>query len=161
MADLIKLVEQEFAKVRENIPGFKPGDTINVHVKIKEGNKERIQQFQGTVIQRRGAGTNGESFTVRKISNGVGVERIFPIVSPNIDKIEIVKEGKVRRAKLYYLKGKHGKAARIREKVQEIKTVKSHPKTGWLFCFRRIFNAIKNTIEMLKKPRNSSELAYY
>lgn len=117
MADLIKLVEQEFAKVRENIPSFKPGDTINVHVKIKEGSKERIQQFQGTVIQRRGAGTNGESFTVRKISNGVGVERIFPIVSPNIDKIEVVKEGKVRRAKLYYLKGKHGKAARIKEKV--------------------------------------------
>jgi len=117
MADLIKLVEQEFAKVRENIPGFKPGDTINVHVKIKEGNKERIQQFQGTVIQRRGTGTNGETFTVRKISNGVGVERIFPIVSPNIDKIEIIKQGSVRRAKLYYLKGKHGKAARIKEKV--------------------------------------------
>jgi len=117
MADLIKLVEQEFAKVREKIPAFKPGDTINVHVKIKEGNKERIQQFQGTVIQRRGTGTNGETFTVRKISNGIGVERIFPIVSPTIDKIEIVKEGKVRRAKLYYLKGKHGKAARIREKV--------------------------------------------
>ncbi|MDH4092310.1 MAG: 50S ribosomal protein L19 [Cyclobacteriaceae bacterium] len=117
MADLIKLVEQEFAKVRENIPAFKPGDTINVHVKIKEGNKERVQQFQGTVIQRRGAGTNGESFTVRKISNGVGVERIFPVVSPTIDKIEILKVGKVRRSKLYYLRGKHGKAARIKEKV--------------------------------------------
>jgi large subunit ribosomal protein L19 len=117
MADLIKLVEQEFAKVREKIPVFKPGDTINVHVKIKEGNKERIQQFQGTVIQRRGSGSNGETFTVRKISNGIGVERIFPIVSPNIDKIEVIKEGKVRRAKLYYLKGKQGKAARIKEKV--------------------------------------------
>ncbi len=78
MADLIKLVEQEFAKVRDYFPAFKPGDTINVHVKIKEGNKERIQQFQGTVIQRKSRGTNGESFTVRKISNGVGVERIFP-----------------------------------------------------------------------------------
>ncbi|MBT1704269.1 50S ribosomal protein L19 [Chryseosolibacter indicus] len=117
MADLIKVVEQEFAKVREAIPSFKPGDTINVHVKIKEGNKERIQQFQGTVIQRRGTGTNGESFTVRKVSNGVGVERIFPIVSPAIDKIEVLKEGKVRRAKLYYLKGKQGKAARIKEKL--------------------------------------------
>ena len=117
MADLIKIVEQEFAKVRESLPDFKPGDTINVHVKIKEGNKERIQQFQGTVIQRRGKGTNGESFTVRKVSNGVGVERIFPIVSPSIDKIEIVKEGKVRRAKLYYMKGRHGKAARIKEKI--------------------------------------------
>ncbi|MEO5980240.1 MAG: 50S ribosomal protein L19 [Chryseolinea sp.] len=116
MADLIKFVEQEFAKAKEKQPAFKPGDTINVHVKIKEGNKERVQQFQGTVIQRKGEGT-GESFTVRKISNGVGVERIFPILSPSIDKIEIVKVGRVRRAKLYYLKGKHGKAARIREKV--------------------------------------------
>ena len=98
-------------------PAFKPGDTINVHVKIKEGNKERIQQFQGTVIQRKSRGTNGESFTVRKISNGVGVERIFPLVSPTIDKIELVKEGRVRRAKLYYLKGRQGKAARIREKI--------------------------------------------
>ena len=117
MADLIKLVEQEYAKVRDKFPAFKPGDTINVHVKIKEGNKERIQQFQGTVIQRKSRGTNGESFTVRKISNGVGVERIFPLVSPTIDKIELVKEGKVRRAKLYYLKGRQGKAARIKEKI--------------------------------------------
>ena len=117
MADLIKFVEQEYAKVREKFPAFKPGDTINVHVKIKEGNKERVQQFQGTVIQRKSRGTNGESFTVRKISNGVGVERIFPLVSPTIDKIELVKEGRVRRAKLYYLKGRQGKAARIREKV--------------------------------------------
>jgi large subunit ribosomal protein L19 len=117
MADLIKLVEQELAKVRETLPDFKPGDTVNVHVKIKEGNKERIQQFQGTVIQRRGSNTNGESFTVRKVSNGVGVERIFPIVSPYIDKIEVLKRGKVRRAKLYYMKGRHGKAARIKERV--------------------------------------------
>jgi len=117
MADLIKLVEQEYAKVRDKFPAFKPGDTINVHVKIKEGNKERVQQFQGTVIQRKSRGTNGESFTVRKISNGVGVERIFPLVSPTIDKIELVKEGRVRRAKLYYLKGRQGKAARIKEKI--------------------------------------------
>ena len=117
MADLIKIVEQEFAKVRESLPSFKPGDTINVHVKIIEGNKERIQQFQGTVIQRQGKGTNGESFTVRKVSNGIGVERIFPIVSPSIDKIEVLKQGKVRRAKLYYMKGRHGKAARIKEKI--------------------------------------------
>ena len=116
MADLIKVVEQEFTKVRESLPDFKPGDTINVHVKIKEGNKERVQQFQGTVIQRRGSGT-GETFTVRKVSNSVGVERIFPTTSPSIDKIEVLKSGKVRRAKLYYLKGRHGKAARIREKV--------------------------------------------
>ena len=117
MADLIKLVEQQYAKVREAFPAFKPGDTINVHVKIKEGNKERVQQFQGTVIQRKGGSTNGESFTVRKVSNGVGVERIFPVVSPTIDKIEVIKSGSVRRAKLYFLKGKHGKAARIKEKI--------------------------------------------
>ncbi|HTE30070.1 MAG TPA: 50S ribosomal protein L19 [Chryseolinea sp.] len=117
MADLIKLVEQEFAKVRETLPVFRPGDTVNVHVKIKEGNKERVQQFQGTVIQRKGGSTAGETFTVRKVSNGVGVERIFPLISPTIDKIEVVKEGRVRRAKLYYLKGKQGKAARIREKI--------------------------------------------
>lgn len=116
MADLIKVVEKEFATERKAFPDFKPGDTINVHVKIKEGNKERVQQFQGTVIQRRGEG-NGESFTVRKVSNGIGVERIFPIVSPSLDKIEILKRGKVRRAKLYYMKGRHGKAARIKEKI--------------------------------------------
>lgn len=116
MADLIKLVEQEYAKARESFPKFKAGDTINVHVKIAEGGKERIQQFQGVVIQRKGFG-NGETFTVRKISNGVGVERIFPVVSPTIDKIELIKEGKVRRARLYYLKGRQGKAARIKEKI--------------------------------------------
>jgi large subunit ribosomal protein L19 len=117
MADLIKVVEQEYANVRESLPSFKAGDTINVHVKIKEGNKERVQQFQGVVIQRRGAGTNGETFTVRKVSNGVGVERIFPITSPSIDKIELIKQGKVRRAKLYYMKGRQGKSARIKEKI--------------------------------------------
>jgi large subunit ribosomal protein L19 len=117
MADLIKIVEEEYAKVRETLPAFKAGDTVNVHVKIKEGNKERVQQFQGVVIQRRGPGTNGETFTVRKVSNGVGVERIFPITSPSIDKIEVVKQGKVRRAKLYYMKGRQGKSARIKEKL--------------------------------------------
>ena len=117
MADLIKLVEQEYAKVREALPAFKAGDTINVHVKIKEGNKERVQQFQGVVIQRRGSSSNGETFTVRKVSNGVGVERIFPTSSPSIDKIEVMKRGSVRRAKLYYMKGRHGKSARIKEKI--------------------------------------------
>lgn len=117
MADLIDLVEKEFAAAREAIPAFKSGDTVNVHVRIKEGGKERIQQFQGVVIQRRGKGTNGETFTVRKVSNGVGVERIFPIISPNIAKVEVLKVGKVRRAKLYYMRGRQGKAARIREKI--------------------------------------------
>ncbi len=113
----MKIAEQELASKRANLPNFKPGDTINVHVKISEGNKERVQQFQGVVLYRRGAGTNGESFSVRKISNGVGVERIFPVLSPSIDKIEFIKAGKVRRAKLYYLKGRQGKSARIREKL--------------------------------------------
>jgi ribosomal protein L19, bacterial type len=117
MADLIKVVEQSLATNRAAVPAFKAGDTINVHVKISEGNKERIQQFQGVVLYRRGSGTNGESFSVRKVSNGVGVERIFPILSPSIDKIEFVKAGKVRRAKLFYLKGRQGKSARIKEKI--------------------------------------------
>ena len=117
MADLIKIAEQELASKRPNLPNFKPGDTINVHVKISEGTKERIQQFQGVVIQRRGSSTNGETFTVRKVSNGVGVERIFPTASPSIDKIEVLKLGRVRRAKLYYMKGRQGKSARIKEKI--------------------------------------------
>jgi large subunit ribosomal protein L19 len=117
MADLIKEVEKELATKRADLPVFKSGDTINVHVKIREGTKERIQQFQGVVLYRRGKGTNGESFSVRKVSNGVGVERIFPILSPSIEKIEFIRAGKVRRAKLFYLKGRQGKSARIKEKL--------------------------------------------
>ena len=120
MADLIKFVEQELAAKRTTLPDFKAGDTVNVHVKISEGNKERIQQFQGVVLSRRGKGTNGESFSVRKVSNGVGVVRIFPILSPSIDKIEVTKSGKVRRAKLYYMVGRQGKSARIKEKLANI-----------------------------------------
>ena len=116
MTDLIKLVEEENASLRSNHPEFKAGDTINVHYKIKEGEKERIQQFQGTVLQRRHANGNGETFTVRKVSNGIAVERIFPILSPNLDKIEVLRRGKVRRARLYYLRGLQGKAARIKER---------------------------------------------
>jgi large subunit ribosomal protein L19 len=117
MSDLIKLVEAEYQEKRKDFPSFKAGDTINVHVRIKEGNKERIQQFQGTVIQRKNPNTNGETFTVRKISNSVGVERIFPIISPSIEKIELVRRGDVRRARLFYLRGRQGKAARIKEKI--------------------------------------------
>lgn len=115
MSEIIKLVEAESKDRRTGLPDFSSGDTVNVHVKIREGNKERIQQYQGTVIQRKGVNTNGETFTVRKVSNGVGVERIFPLLSPNIEKIEVVRRGIVRRARLYYLKGKAGKAARIKE----------------------------------------------
>ena len=108
--------ETEKEYLAQNRPAFRPGDSIRVNVRVKEGDKERVQAFEGVCIARRGGGVS-ETFTVRKISNGVGVERIFPIVSPSIDKIEVLKEGKVRRAKLYYLKGKQGKAARIKEKI--------------------------------------------
>lgn len=113
----MKIAEQELASKRASLPTFKAGDTINVHVKISEGNKERIQQFQGVVLYRKGTNTNGEVFSVRKVSNGVGVERIFPALSPSIDKIEFIKAGKVRRAKLFYLRGRQGKSARIKEKI--------------------------------------------
>lgn len=120
----MKIVEQELAAKRADIVDFRAGDTVNVHVKIKEGSKERIQQFQGVVLYRRGKGTNGESFSVRKISNGVGVERVFPILSPSIEKIEVIKAGKVRRAKLFYMKGRQGKSARIKEKLSAAKPSK-------------------------------------
>ena len=118
MSELLKIVQQEYQETRTKYPDFRAGDTINVHVKIREGNKERIQQFQGTVIQRKNASTNGETFTVRKVSNGVGVERIFPLLSPSIEKIEVIRNGKVRRARIYYLRGRQGKAARIKERMK-------------------------------------------
>lgn len=105
--DKLKLVEA--TQLRTDIPEFKPGDTVNVHVKVKEGEKERIQEFQGLVIARRGSGVNA-TFTVRKISDGVGVERIFPLHSPRLAKIERIKEGTVRRAKLYYIRKLAAKA---------------------------------------------------
>jgi large subunit ribosomal protein L19 len=117
MNRLLRELEQEMLAGKANIPDFKAGDTVNVHVKIREGNKERIQQFQGIVVQRRNVNTAGETFTVRKVSSGVGVERIFPILSPSVDKIELIRKGNVRRARLFYLRGKQGKAARIREKI--------------------------------------------
>ena len=109
------LMKLNNARRRTDIPEFRPGDTIRVHVKIKEGDKERIQIFEGTVIARNNSGM-GESITVRKISFGQGVERIFPINAPVIDKIEVVRTGRVRRAKLYYLRALRGKAARLRER---------------------------------------------
>jgi len=112
-AETIKFVEDTFIAKNE-LPVFKAGDTITVHYKIKEGNKERIQNFQGVVLQRSGKGIN-ETFTVRKISGNVGVERIFPVSSPFIDKIDVNKKGVVRRARIFYLRGLRGKKARIRE----------------------------------------------
>lgn len=111
--DKLKLIEQTL--VHDNIPDFTSGDTVNVHYRVREGEKERIQQYQGVVISERGSGPN-KTFTVRKISNNVGVERIFPLYSPFIAKIDIVRRGKVRRSKLFYLRDLTGKAARIKEK---------------------------------------------
>ena len=113
MHTLIQEIEK--AALRADVPAFRPGDTLKVHVHVTEGNKSRIQVFQGVVIRRQGGGAR-ETFTVRKISYGVGVERTFPVNSPSIDKIEVVTRGDVRRAKLYYLRNLRGKAARIKEK---------------------------------------------
>lgn len=114
MDNIIKAVQQELTETVE-LPKFKSGDTITVSYKIKEGSKERIQQFTGVVIQRRGEGTT-ETFTVRKMSGNIGVERVFPISSPFIDKVIVNKEGSVRRARIFYFRERTGKAARIREK---------------------------------------------
>ena len=110
----IAQIEKSF--MRDDVPEFGSGDTVRVHVRIKEGDKERIQVFQGTVIARRGGGT-AETFTVRKVSSGIGVERVFPLHSPNLAKIERVRIGQVRRGKLYYLRGLTGKSARIKEEM--------------------------------------------
>ncbi len=110
--DVIRLLEEE--QMKKEIPEFRPGDTVRVHVKVVEGGRERIQNFEGVVIKRRGGGMR-ETFTVRRISYGVGVERTFPLHSPRIDKIDRVRRGKVRRARLFYLRALKGKAARIKE----------------------------------------------
>ena len=112
MPSLLEKVELQ--QMKDNLPPFRPGDTLRVHVKIKEGDKERIQVFEGTVIRQRRGGSHS-TFTVRKVSFGQGVERIFPLHSPMIDKIDVVRHAKVRRAKLYYLRKLKGKAARMRE----------------------------------------------
>jgi large subunit ribosomal protein L19 len=112
----ISAVEAKYLK--DKIPAFGPGDTLKVHTRIREGDKERTQVFEGVVIQRRGAST-GATFTLRKVSGGVGVERVFPLHSPNVIKIQRLRQGKVRRAKLFYLRGLKGKSARIQEKRKE------------------------------------------
>jgi large subunit ribosomal protein L19 len=109
------IAELEQAQIRSDIPDFRPGDTLRVHVRVVEGSRSRIQVFQGIVIRRQGSGAR-ETFTVRKISYSVGVERTFPVHSPSLDKIELVTRGRVRRAKLYYLRSLRGKAARIKER---------------------------------------------
>ena len=120
--DYIKLVEQSFANEKvASYPDFKAGDTITVSYRIKEGDKARLQKFKGVVIQLRGATPQTKTFTVRKVSNGIGVERIFPIQSPFIDEIELNKVGMVRRARIFYLRNLSGKKARIKEKKMSIK----------------------------------------
>ena len=116
MSDI--LLELEKPSLKRDIPAFAPGDSVRVHVRVREGEKERIQMFAGVVIARRGGGAR-ETFTVRKISGGIGVERIFPLHSPIIDRIEVERKGAVRRAKLYYLRARKGKAARIDERQAE------------------------------------------
>ena len=113
MADFLHQLDMEH--IRDDLPDFAPGDTIKVLYRVREGQKERIQVFQGVCLGRRGSGM-GETFTVRKLSSGIGVERIFPVNAPTVGGIEIVRRGRVRRAKLYYLRGLRGKAARIKEK---------------------------------------------
>jgi large subunit ribosomal protein L19 len=110
-----QLIEIERQFLRPSVPDFKPGDTVRVQVRVVEGDKERLQAFQGVVIARKGSGTR-EMFTVRKISGGTGVERIFPLHAPVVDRIEVLRRGRVRRAKLYYLRDLRGKAARIEER---------------------------------------------
>ena len=112
--NILNLVEKKYFKT-EGVPEFRPGDTLRVHVKVKEGVRERIQVFEGIVIGRQHGGLS-ETFTVRKVSSGIGVERVFPLHCPSIDKIEVQRKGRVRRAKLYYLRKLSGKAARIKER---------------------------------------------
>ena len=113
MADVIQQIEQE--QLRDDAPDFAPGDTVRVNYLVREGNKERIQAFEGVCIARKNGGVS-ETFTVRKISSGIGVERIFPLHAPTVQGIEVIRRGRVRRAKLYYLRGRRGKSARIAEK---------------------------------------------
>jgi large subunit ribosomal protein L19 len=113
--DIIREIEKQ--QMRTDLPSFAPGDTLRVHVRVREGEKERIQAFEGVCIARKGGGMS-ETFTVRKVSSGIGVERIFPMHSPSIESVTVVRRGQVRRAKLYYLRALRGKAARIRERTQ-------------------------------------------
>ena len=115
MSEIIKKIEAE--QMKAEVPAFNVGDTVKVYGKIIEGNRERIQVFEGTVLKRQGSSSR-ETFTVRKLSNGVGVEKTWPLHSPNVDKIEVVRRGKVRRAKLNYLRGRIGKAAKVKEVVK-------------------------------------------
>ena len=120
--DALKLIAAD--SVKEQAPEFNVGDTIRIDVNIREGERERIQQFEGTVIARKGSGV-GETFTVRRVSYGVGVERVFPLHSPNVESVQVIRSGKVRRAKLYYLRDRVGKAAKVKENLQKDNAAKA------------------------------------
>ncbi len=113
--DALKLIAQD--SLKENAPVANVGDTVRVYVKIKEGDRERVQTFEGTLIAKKHGGVS-ETFTVRRVAHGCGVERVFPLHSPNVDKVEVIRSGKVRRGKLYYLRGRSGKAAKVKSKIQ-------------------------------------------
>ena len=115
MNEILRAIEAE--QMRNDLPNFRIGDTVKLHVKIKEGNRERIQIFEGTVLKKQG-GSNRATFTVRKSSNGVGVEKTWPLHSPNVEKVEVIRKGKVRRAKLFYLRDRVGKKAKVKERVK-------------------------------------------
>ena len=122
MNEIIKKIEAE--QLKENAPEFNVGDTVRVHAKIKEGNRERIQVFEGTVIAIKGSGIS-KTFTVRRLSYGVGIERVFPLHSPNVENVQVIRSGKVRRAKLYYLRDRVGKAAKVKENLQRDNAAKA------------------------------------
>ena len=131
MNDIIKKIED--AQLKAEAPEFRVGDTVKVYGKIKEGNRERIQVFKGVVLKRQGGGSK-ETFTVRKSSNGVGVEKTWPVHSPNVEKVEVIRRGKVRRAKLNYLRDRVGKAAKVKELVK-YKSLKGWPEEHEQLCF--------------------------
>ena len=139
------------ASLKSDLPDFRPGDTVKVHVKVVEGNRSRIQVFAGNVIARTGSGI-GEAFTVRKVSFGTGVERTFPLHSPIIDKIEVERRGDVRRAKLYYLRGLRGKAAKIKEK----RGAEARPATPWLHRSVRRTRAAASSVSCASRRSSSS-----
>lgn len=148
------------ASLRKDIPNFRPGDELKVHVRVIEGNKSRVQVFQGLVISRRGSGVR-ETFTVRKISYGVGVERIFPVHAPVIEKIEVVRKGDVRRAKLYYLRDLRGKAAKIRERrgAEDLEAMYSESSTSALPAAAVAAPVVAEAVEPAAQSATTEETA--
>ena len=143
-SEIIKSIEAE--QLKAEVPEFRVGDTVKVYGKIKEGNRERIQVFEGVVIKRQG-GSNRETFTVRKISNGCGVEKTWPLHSPNVEKVEVVRAGKVRRAKLFYLRDRVGKKAKVKELVREFNACVSHRESSRFFYGFFIFMCPQKNIQ--------------